>query len=698
MGARVARARPEPGPVNELRQWFEAQARRAERAVFLEEALLGNRFWDYAYYRLRFFFARYAVASVTHAVTVLLLYRFFDRTHFVIVLLAYAVASVVTNFWWGSLEALRTEVRSLYRRRAPHLIPKTIGRWLSLALQLAAVTALATTVWLGVDAARNGGVKPADLYVFAIGLRLSVQFFSRAYHAGIYAIRRIYRPLPAILGVEVLGIVVALLLAPFLGAWALPVGALIGVPIVAGLSIMYTRRAYRFLGISPSRFVEVARLQPPPRRAFRDFFGGGISYALIGLDSLLVIVLFTTDRSGAGKTGLFALLFLLSPTVRAGSEWAQLIYFDLKRLEIRVFRNLRRRFEADILRLALVLGVIFACVAFLVGARIYRAPLGDLALALGPFFVAISLLAWAQIRAYSDRAYPALIATGSAYLAGFVAVGWTVPGETATVLALTGVALAGFVCLELRPDVRAEGDGATLLSPTEWIAELRLLEVPVRVSSAQFYADPAAATPEGDDDRWRRLQVGDRIALRLPRPARAALLEPGLLAWYEPARKRTLDRPALATLGGGLLHFAGEKSAQTGSDALWTAARAGLLGRELAVVAADPSPPPSTQELRSSFESMFTSGIVYAPDEPVPVRLDALPAEDKRAVVAGAVAYARELRSRPLRSRFLVTAFCERGELRLVFLVSRRAPDRLRARWEELITRSNLRAALAAPE
>jgi len=125
-------------------------------------------------------------------------------------------------------------------------------------------------------------------------------------------------------------------------------------------------------------------------------------------------------------------------------------------------------------------------------------------------------LAWAQIRAYSDRAYGALIATGSAYLAGFVAVGWTVPGETATLLALTGVALAGFVCLELRPDVRAEGDGATLLSPTEWIAELRLLEVPVRVSSAQFYADPAAATPEGDAIVvWRDTHPSADVRVRL---------------------------------------------------------------------------------------------------------------------------------------------------------------------------------------
>ena len=89
--------------MNDLRRWLERQARREQRAVYLEEALLGTRFWRYAFYRLRYFFARYVLASVTHAVTVLLLYRFFDRTHFVVVLVAYAVAIRSALMpWWTS--------------------------------------------------------------------------------------------------------------------------------------------------------------------------------------------------------------------------------------------------------------------------------------------------------------------------------------------------------------------------------------------------------------------------------------------------------------------------------------------------------------------------------------------------------------------------------------------------------------------
>ena len=39
------------------------------------------------------------------------------------------------------------------------------------------------------------------------------------------------------------------------------------------------------------------------------------------------------------------------PTIRAGADWAALLYFDLKRLELRLFTNLRKRFERELQRL-----------------------------------------------------------------------------------------------------------------------------------------------------------------------------------------------------------------------------------------------------------------------------------------------------------------------------------------------------------
>jgi len=681
--------------VNEIARWFERQVRREQRAVYLEEALLGNRFWAYSFYRLRYFFVRYVVASLTHAVTVILLYRFFDRRQFLVVLVAYAVASVISSFWWGSLEAMRRDVRRLYRLRMPHLMPKAIGRWLSLSLQLTLLTALCTVLWLALRVVRLGTFGPADLYVAAIGLRLSSQFFTRAYHSGIYAVRRIYRPLPAIIGVEFVGITLAVLLTPLLGVWALPVGALVAMPIVAGLSLYYTHRAYEFMGLSPIPFVTVTHLRLPPRSSLRDLLGGGFSYALMSIDSLLVLVLFTTERDSVGETGLFALFFLLAPTVRACSEWAQLLYFDLKRLEIRLFRNLKRRFERDVLRLAVVLGLLFSGVAALIGALAHRAGLGDLGWCLIPFFVSISLLATVQIEAYAERAYPQLVRNAGLCLAGYVAVGLTGADERTTVLLLAAVAFAGFLLLHLRRGRLASEERRCLLWPIEWLAELRSADAPVLVAAARYHADVGVA----EDDVWRRQQVAGRLARHLGRSGSATLIEPGLLVWYErPQRGPVIDEQSLSTASGGLLRWVGSSTGRDGLEALHAAAGTGLLGRELAKVMARASRPLDVGQLRASFGRMFTSGIVYAPDEPIPVELDALPSEDKRAAVAGAVAFARELRLGPPRSRFQATALCESGELRLIFLVSRQAPRHLRSRWEALITRYNLQAAVATRE
>src|SRR5688572_12709593 len=120
--------------MRELNEWFRRQSERERRAVYLEEALLGRRFWAYAAYRLRYFFARYAVASAAHATTVVLLSRAFSRSEFVAVLVAYAATGLLGSFWWGALEGLRGRVRLFYRSGKPHLIPREIAGWLSLSI------------------------------------------------------------------------------------------------------------------------------------------------------------------------------------------------------------------------------------------------------------------------------------------------------------------------------------------------------------------------------------------------------------------------------------------------------------------------------------------------------------------------------------------------------------------------------------
>jgi hypothetical protein len=211
----------------------------------------------------------------------------------------------------------------------------------------------------------------------------------------------------------------------------------------------------------------------------------------------------------------------------------------------------------------------------------------------------------------------------------------------------------------------------------------------VRVAAARFYSDP-----EAGDDAWRQWQVGESIARHLRRRGKASFVEPGLLVWYErKAERSALTEGSLPVVSGGLLSWVGS-SVGDGPEALQVAARAGLLGRDIRRATLRSTTPPDLKELRATFGRMFRSGIVYATDEPIPPGLDALPGKEKRAALADAMSFVKELRSRRPRSRLEATAACVAGELRVVFLVSSRAPRHLRSRWEALVRCYNLQVAI----
>ena len=56
--------------------------------------------------------------------------------------------ALASALWWGSLEAMRAQVRDLHRGGRPHRIPATVGGWLVLSLALGAFVAALAVAWL----------------------------------------------------------------------------------------------------------------------------------------------------------------------------------------------------------------------------------------------------------------------------------------------------------------------------------------------------------------------------------------------------------------------------------------------------------------------------------------------------------------------------------------------------------------------
>src|SRR3954469_772374 len=236
--------------MRDLEAWLHRQATREQRIVTLEQGLLGDRLWRYSAYRLRYFFAGYMVESAAHAVAVLYLFRDLGWHSFRGVVIAQTGTALVSALWWGALEAMRAQGRDLHRSGRPHRIAATVGGWLTLSLGLAAVVVLLAVGWLAWFAAR-GELAAVEAYVAVLLLRCAVDLPVRAYHSGVYALRRVYKPLGATVGPKLVSLAVMLALWPVIGLWALVVAGAITAALASGLTAVYTRRVYHFLGFAP---------------------------------------------------------------------------------------------------------------------------------------------------------------------------------------------------------------------------------------------------------------------------------------------------------------------------------------------------------------------------------------------------------------------------------------------------------------
>lgn len=676
--------------MSELERWLARQAAREQGVVLLEEGLLGDRMWPYAWRRLRWFFFRYAIESIAHGVTVLFLFRGLEWGNFLLVVVATAAVSLLGSLWWGALEGLRAHVRDLYRSGSPHRIAPVIGGWLALSLVGSAIILAFAAVWVAWHAL-DGSFDAAEAYVLVLLLRAAVDLPARTYHSGVFALRRIYKPIPATLGPELIGLAVIFALYPFVGVWAIVASGAVLTATVTGATVEYVRRVYHFLGIAPLRELSLRNVAGSAREAL----AGSFSYAVMALDALVVLALLYKTETDSEA---LLVLFFAMPTIRAGFDWARLLYFDLKRLELRLFTNLRKRFERHTLWLALALGVFFWLVASAIAVAFDGNSAAPLVAALFVFFVARSFLARAQIQAFAEGAYAAVLWTGLLCLAGLGAVGPLADTESER---MAGIAVAAAVCAlalsQLRGFARTRGEPGTALLTLEWLRRLGHQRGPVRVGSARIVS---AGAPERldtrtreDKNRWRLSQLAERTARRLGGTGAAAWLGPDRVVWFEPRGSSRVDAEWLQRASGGLVSEIVGRECANGEEALLEAGRAEMLGYAsghllTAVLPVD------VDEARRTFAAQLPGAVVYAPDEPVPPELARLRGSELRGILQDATAFARDLRIGRRRSGFDVTALCDGGELRLILIADLNAPRTARGRWRRLVTTLNVRAAI----
>jgi hypothetical protein len=646
----------------ELSQWLRTEARRQAARPDLLAALLSGGSFAYARHRLGFMAIRMLLRTGVHALEIQLLVAAFVPWEDLAPLIGIrALCSLVGAAHWGALEVMRSNVRDAVRRRQPESARGAIESWLGLTLWAAGAlivivfgAALASTLASGV-------IELRAVYALACVLRLGSDSVLRTLHSGVFAIRRVYRPLWSTLAADVLELAVLAFGFGELGLLSIPLGTLAGGACDGILAYVFVRRAYL-----------QRRLQlPSPWRSFgaawrvRSELGLAARHALanvtLQLDGVLLLMLAHSGHATAGAASFAALYYVLRPLLAASTHWVRTFYFDLKLIETGALRAFRPQLLRFLERLAVTWAGVLALITLGLARVLFGEQAGLALLVLIPFFVARSAFALLQVIAFGAGDLKRLLRMGAIVLAGLFALRAVGLGGTGLLAAVTLI-LAATVVFARRWAVFQTATSRTgLLDYCAWLAVLRgsancrLAVLQVDARSARVGAIVRGlrlAHPSGSIARWGRRYV--------------------LLAAAE------TDMPsarALILTCGGALRGAWVSEAAASLALFDHARRAGALPEGWTDAATRASSAPALAALEREFRTHFASGEVC--DLQTGRGLSARPvsAAILRALVAAIQARSRGREARSERALpFSIAVYAPCGQARAVFVADKNAP------------------------
>lgn len=412
--------------MNATDQWFEKQQYRSKHFVSIYDMIFGGEKAAYIYFRLRFFNLQFFFRFFLHAAFFYFLYSYLPNKSFTVVIAASALKSLINAGWWGALETMRTQNRYAYISSKREEIDKNIGFWLALSFLFSGLLLTAGISAMGMfylddfthllQGDREGSIEV--LYLTSLILTLGIQIPVHTLHSGIYAVTRIIRPAYSMILADLLGLGILFLLWPLIDLIAIPLAITLKGVFSACLTFYYTQAMYRFHGfipkkLNPRQFV-TCFLEIP----WRDTLLSSGANLVMATDGTLIAMLSIALLKNPGMLPVSYMFFLISPFVRAASDWARLFYFDRKRLEDEALTDFIKEYDRYLEKAALAAGFFFWVASCLFSYVLISSTALASASILLPFFLLLSHIANREIRCFTHYRYfdvmvSSLLLTGS---------------------------------------------------------------------------------------------------------------------------------------------------------------------------------------------------------------------------------------------------------------------------------------------
>jgi hypothetical protein len=641
--------------VKPTRTWALAKLARAPRTS-LDAALLTSRGFRYASARLGVAGLRALVRTALHAAEVWILASDFPYEFLVPLFALRALPGLVTGLHWGALETLRARVRQAAAHKLTSAARAITETWLAVS-SLAAATMLGVAIWF-VSTRDAHDYGPDGLYgSFAIlcALLAASELWTRTYHAGVFALGRVHRPVWSFFVPDLLELLVLVQTYPRLGAFALHTTVLFSLIVRSLLSFVYVRRAYR------SRRLELphlCRLRALARLELADL-GASLKHMLatvpLQLDRMLVVALLGASTLDPETLPLALPYYALRPIAGFSQSWARTFYADFVRLDLAAVGVLRARFERLLSRVALVAGALSALVLVLGSFILFQVPGALAALWLAPLSIVRARFSLDQVRAFAYGALPTLLATGAVLLLGLVLAARIDLSDRTMVLAVVAT-LAAAQLASTRAQSRAPARRAELaqrLSLSAWLADLSAQKAPVRLAIAQVDCDVA---------RPGALLTVIASSLRHGHIARVGR---AWLVWWEPAASARPLSTLVTQLGGSVAKLE-LISAAAGPAALSDALARNVLPHDLAGALSMPRGSDVQAELRTRASELVPDCLTLDLRSQSPA-FAGISQRELTVIRRAVVAEAREQHVVPASCPWQVAAYAPRGETELVF-------------------------------
>lgn len=673
-----------------VHEWLLRKASRLRKRPNLDEALFFGRQTAYALYRLRFLAIRSALRTIVHVLEVMLFALVVWPEFLPYFLVLRSGMAMFSGLYWGWLEKMREQVRESWRARQMTHVRSTIDRWLKLAGLTVVLQFIAMFAVLRFYPTPFSSFSILDAYIIACFIRLGLDTLSRTYHAGVYAIRRIYRPLSSLIAVELVEVAALLALIPWLGPWSFAPVLLLGGLVRAAFTFYFTARAYRQARIPCFRLKLFIRRALPSLSSLWSAAKWSAANFNLQLDAWLIVALVATDSADRSRLFVATLFHLFRPLIGSVASWARVFYFDFKRLETSSLSFLRERFERFLRRVAWAAALIVSALLLVAAPLVVGADLSwDLVAMLIPFLLLRSRLALVQVAAFSYGLYRHLFRLGLGVTAGLLLASLPGVDVRVTILLVSAALLATLLWVpKARHSRTTSAQSGRALGFYHWLAELNRVKEPVHVWIGRVNR---RLTPCGRAVR--------ELALRLPH-ARFTRFGRDTILWYESAPNVARDyrTQLLVSAAGVLRDLTSGKIAENGATAL-----------QKAIAELDQSDTLSrifsgsflkAAELVSQFSRNFPDGLMIDARSGAGSMRSIRPSNlYKRAFTRSVLQELRQQtqggrKTKRVTAPIDISVFCPSGETRLIFAIPLAIAAQQRNDWRLLVQNASARTTL----